>query len=64
MTSRPQWTPEQARDWYAARPWPVGCNYIPSNAINQLESRLLDLEERLAAARAAASPPPAARRKE
>ena len=37
MTSRPQWTPEQAREWYAARPWPVGCNYIPSNAINQLE---------------------------
>ena len=37
MTLRRQWTPAQARDWYARQPWPVGCNYIPSNAINQLE---------------------------
>jgi hypothetical protein len=37
MTRRPQWTPEQARDWYGRQPWPAGCNYIPSNAVNQLE---------------------------
>src|SRR3990170_7382648 len=37
MTARRQWTPEQAREWYDRQPWPVGCNYIPSNAINQLE---------------------------
>lgn len=34
---REQWTPKMAQDWYAAQPWLVGCNFIPSNAINQLE---------------------------
>ena len=34
---RDRWTPEQAHAWYAKQPWLVGCNYIPSNAINQLE---------------------------
>lgn len=33
----PRWTPEAARAWYAAHPWPVGANFIPSTAINQLE---------------------------
>jgi hypothetical protein len=37
MSARDQWTPAEARDWYDRQPWPVGCNYIPSNAINQLE---------------------------
>jgi len=32
-----QWTPSQAWDWYNRQPWLVGCNFIPSNAINQLE---------------------------
>ncbi len=32
-----RWTPEKANAWYAKQPWPVGCNYIPSSAINQLE---------------------------
>ena len=32
-----RWSPARAQDWYAARPWPVGCNYVPSNAANQLE---------------------------
>ena len=31
------WAPEQSRAWYKARPWPVGANFIPSTAINQLE---------------------------
>jgi hypothetical protein len=26
-----------ANDWYARQPWLVGCNFIPSSAINQLE---------------------------
>src|SRR4051812_20422541 len=32
-----RWSPEKANAWYAARPWPVGCNFLPSTAINQLE---------------------------
>lgn len=32
-----RWTSEQANEWYARQPWQVGCNFIPSNAINQLE---------------------------
>jgi hypothetical protein len=32
-----RWTPEKANAWYAAQPWLVGANYIPSNAINQFE---------------------------
>ena len=31
------WSKEKANAWYAAQPWPVGCNFIPSTAINQLE---------------------------
>lgn len=32
-----RWTIEQANTWYAQQPWLVGCNFIPSTAINQLE---------------------------
>jgi hypothetical protein len=32
-----RWTTERASAWYAAQPWLVGCNFIPSTAINQLE---------------------------
>ncbi|MEX0612441.1 MAG: cellulase family glycosylhydrolase [Pirellulales bacterium] len=32
-----RWTPEQANEWYANQPWLVGCNFLPSTAINQLE---------------------------
>lgn len=32
-----QWTPERAHEWYEKQPWLVGCNFGPSNAINQLE---------------------------
>jgi hypothetical protein len=35
--ARDRWTPEEANAWYGAQPWPLGSNYIPSNAINQLE---------------------------
>jgi len=34
---RERWTPAEARAWYATQPLLVGCNYIPSTAINQLE---------------------------
>ena len=32
-----RWTAEQANKWYAKQGWRVGCNFIPSSAINQLE---------------------------
>lgn len=31
------WTADRANQWYAAQGWRVGCNFIPSTAINQLE---------------------------
>ena len=31
------WQEQKARDWYARQPWLVGANYIPANAINELE---------------------------
>ena len=34
---RQPWTPERANQWYAEKDWLVGCNYIPSTAVNQLE---------------------------
>jgi len=32
-----RWTAEKANEWYARQPWLVGCDFIPSTAINQLE---------------------------
>lgn len=32
-----RWSKEQSDRWYAQQPWLVGCDYIPSNAINHLE---------------------------
>lgn len=32
-----QWSIEKAIDWYRMQPWMVGCNFIPSTAVNQLE---------------------------
>jgi hypothetical protein len=31
------WSIEQATSWWEQQPWLVGCNFIPSTAINQLE---------------------------
>ncbi len=31
------WTSDRASRWYVQQPWLVGCNFIPSTAINQLE---------------------------
>ena len=35
--ARERWSADQAHAWYRQQPWLVGCNYIPSTAINQLE---------------------------
>jgi len=35
--AQPRWTEDHANQWYQAQPWLVGCNFIPSTAINQLE---------------------------
>src|SRR5664279_1688397 len=35
--SATQWSKEKANAWYAAHQWIIGADYIPSNAINQLE---------------------------
>jgi hypothetical protein len=32
-----QWSKKKASDWYAVQPWLVGCNFVPSTAVNQLE---------------------------
>lgn len=31
------WSVEKANAWYESHPWPVGADFIPSTAINQLE---------------------------
>lgn len=31
------WPPAKADEWYRNQEWPVGCNFVPSYAINQLE---------------------------
>lgn len=31
------WSKEKANTWYKSQPWPRGCNFQPSTAINQLE---------------------------
>jgi hypothetical protein len=37
MITHSPWSIEKAIEWYARQPWLVGCNFIPNNAINQLE---------------------------
>ena len=32
-----KWPAEKAKSWYAKHQWITGCNFLPSNAINQLE---------------------------
>ncbi len=32
-----RWTPSDANDWWAARPWVCGFNFLPSSAVNFLE---------------------------
>ncbi|HEX2759623.1 MAG TPA: hypothetical protein VHM27_03875 [Rhizomicrobium sp.] len=35
--ARERWTPAEANGWYAKQNWLVGSNYIPADAINELE---------------------------
>jgi hypothetical protein len=35
--SKGRWSEERAREWYAGVKWPVGANFLPSGAVNQLE---------------------------
>jgi endo-1,4-beta-mannosidase len=35
--AKDRWSPEKANAWQKERGWLVGCNYIPSSAINELE---------------------------
>lgn len=37
MNTHSRWSIERVNHWYARQPWLVGCNFIPSTAINQLE---------------------------
>lgn len=37
ITPAPRWTEAKARDWYAQQHWVVGSNYVPADAINELE---------------------------
>jgi hypothetical protein len=37
LQAEPRWSKERAQAWSKAQPWLVGCNFIPSTAINQLE---------------------------
>ena len=32
-----RWSSEHANDWYSKQPWIVGSNFVPSDAINELE---------------------------
>ena len=35
--ARGRWTAAEANSWDAKQPWFLGANYLPSNAINELE---------------------------
>lgn len=32
-----RWPAEKAAQWYAAQPWMIGCNFLPSTAVNDVE---------------------------
>src|SRR5689334_22549006 len=35
--STDRWSEQKANSWYQQQPWQVGSDYIPADAINQLE---------------------------
>ena len=37
LHAQQRWSEAQANDWYAHQPWPVGADFLPSTAINELE---------------------------
>lgn len=36
-SQNPRWTEQRANEWYAGQPWLVGSDFIPKDAINELE---------------------------
>ena len=46
-----RWSEDKANEWYAQQPWMSGCNFVPSNAINQLENPQKIVEARKTIAR-------------
>jgi hypothetical protein len=32
-----RWSASRAQDWYGKQPWLVGCNFVPSTAVNDVE---------------------------
>jgi len=32
-----QWSKESAWEWFGKAPWPIGCNFLPSSAVNDIE---------------------------
>ena len=32
-----QWSVKKANDWYKGQPWLIGCNFLPSTAVNSIE---------------------------
>lgn len=37
INETPRWTKQKANAWYVEQPWLIGSNYIPDDAINQLQ---------------------------
>ncbi|MBA4165988.1 MAG: exo-alpha-sialidase [Chitinophagaceae bacterium] len=37
VKAQDRWDPSRANAWYTEQGWLMGCNYTPSNAVNQLE---------------------------
>src|SRR5690242_14714863 len=37
LGAQDRWTEERANTWWAHERWPVGANFVPSTAINELE---------------------------
>ena len=37
MAAQSPWPKEKAREWHDALPWLVGCNFVPSTAVNDIE---------------------------
>ncbi|MGA8150993.1 MAG: 1,4-beta-xylanase [Terriglobales bacterium] len=35
--ARPRWTEQEANTWYQRQPWLVGSNFVPKDAVNELE---------------------------
>ena len=46
-----RWSPETAWEWYNARPWIRGCNFMSSDCVNRIDQwQALGFEEKLATA--------------